>query len=61
MLRRIFGRRKDEVAGKWRKLHNVELNDLYCSGDKIEKNELGGTCSACGREERHVHSFGRET
>ena len=31
MLRRIFGPKKDEVAGEWRKLHNGELNDLYSS------------------------------
>jgi hypothetical protein len=31
VLRRIFGPRKDEVTGEWRKLHNEELNDLYCS------------------------------
>ena len=31
VLRRIFESRKDEVAGEWRKLHNEELNDLYCS------------------------------
>ena len=30
VLRRIFGPKRDEVTGKWRKLHN-ELNDLYCS------------------------------
>jgi hypothetical protein len=30
-LRRIFGPKRDEVTGKWRKLHNEELNDLYCS------------------------------
>jgi len=30
VLRRIFGPKRDEVTGKWRKLHNVELNDLYC-------------------------------
>ena len=28
--RRIFRRRRDEVTGEWRKLHN-EFNDLYCS------------------------------
>ena len=28
---RIFGRRRDEVTGEWRRLHNEELNDLYCS------------------------------
>jgi len=31
VLRRIFGPQRDEVAGEWRKLHNEELNDLYCS------------------------------
>jgi len=30
VLRRIFGPRMDEVTGKWRRLHNEELNDLYC-------------------------------
>jgi len=30
-LRRIFGPKRDGVTGKWRKLHNEELNDLYCS------------------------------
>ena len=28
-LRRIFGPKRDEVTGVWRKLHNEELNDLY--------------------------------
>ena len=31
VLRRIFGPRRDEVTGVWRRLHNEELNDLYCS------------------------------
>jgi len=31
VLRRIFGRRRDEVTGAWRRLHNEELNYLYCS------------------------------
>ena len=29
MLRRVFGPKKDEVTGEWRKLHNEELTDLY--------------------------------
>ena len=36
MLRRIFGPRKDEVTGKWRRLHNEELNDLYCSPNIVQ-------------------------
>jgi len=31
VLRRIFGPRRDEVTGDWRRLHNKELNDLYSS------------------------------
>jgi len=31
VLRRIFRPRRDAVTGKWRKLHNEELNDLYSS------------------------------
>jgi len=31
VLRRMFGPRRDEVTGEWRRLHNQELNDLYCS------------------------------
>jgi hypothetical protein len=30
-LRRIFGPKRDEVTGEWRKLHNEELRDLYSS------------------------------
>jgi hypothetical protein len=29
VLRRIFGSKRDEVTGEWRRLHNEELNDLY--------------------------------
>jgi hypothetical protein len=31
VLRRIFGQKRDEVTGEWRKLHNEELHDLYSS------------------------------
>ena len=37
VLRRINGPRRDEVTGEWRQ--------LYSSGDKTEKNEMGGACS----------------
>jgi hypothetical protein len=31
VLRRIFGSMRDEKIGEWRKLHNKEFNDVYCS------------------------------
>jgi len=31
VLRRIFGTRRDEFTGEWKRLHNEELNDLYSS------------------------------
>ena len=35
-LRRIFGPRRDEVTGEWRRLHNEELNDLYSSPNIVQ-------------------------
>ena len=40
VLRRIFGPKKDEVAGEWRKLHNEELNDLYSSPNIVQVIKL---------------------
>jgi hypothetical protein len=37
VLRRIFGPKRDEVTGKWRKLHNGELHNLYSSPDIIRQ------------------------
>jgi hypothetical protein len=37
VLRRIFGPKKDEVGGQWRKLHNGELHYLYLSPDIIRQ------------------------
>ena len=56
VLRSVFGSKRDEVTGECRKLHNEELNGLYqyFSGDKIQKNEMGGACSAYG-ERRGVY------
>jgi hypothetical protein len=34
-LRRIFGPKRDEVAGGWRKLHNKELHGLYSSSSIV--------------------------
>jgi hypothetical protein len=37
VLRRIFGPKRDEVTGEWRKLHNEELHNLYLSPDIIRQ------------------------
>jgi hypothetical protein len=64
VLRRIFGPRRDEVTGEWRKLHNEELNVQYSLPNivlEIKKNEMGRACSAYGGRERRVQGFCGET
>jgi hypothetical protein len=39
VLRRIFGPKRDEVTGEWRKLNNEELRDLYPSPRIIRMNK----------------------
>jgi hypothetical protein len=36
VLRRIFGPKRDEVTGEWRKLHNKELHDRYSSPNIVQ-------------------------
>jgi hypothetical protein len=36
VLSGIFGLKRDEVTGEWRKIHNEELNDLYCSPNNVQ-------------------------
>jgi len=36
VLRRIFGAKRPEVTEEWRKLHNEELNDFYCSPSIVQ-------------------------
>jgi hypothetical protein len=38
-LRRIFGPKRGEVTGEWRKLHNEELHNLYSSPDIIRQGK----------------------
>ena len=66
VLRKICGSKRDEVTGGWRRLHNEELLysillTKYYLGDKIKKNEVGGTCNTYCGEERCIQGFGGET
>jgi hypothetical protein len=40
VLRRIFGPKRDEVTGEWKKSHNEELQNLYSSLDIIRQVKL---------------------
>jgi hypothetical protein len=51
---RIFGPKRDEVTGEWRKLHNEELNDLCPSPNNIREIE-----SRIMRRVGHVARMGR--
>ena len=59
VLRRVFGPKRDEVTGEWRKLHNEELSDLYSSPNivrviKSRRMRWGGHVARMG-EGRGVH------
>jgi hypothetical protein len=59
VLRRIFGPKRDEVTGEWRKLHSEELHILYSSPNsmrQIKSRRMRWTGHvACMREERSVY------
>jgi hypothetical protein len=63
-LRRIFGPKRDEVTEEWRKLHNVELRNLYSSPDIIRQIKSWRmrweACGMHGRGEKIVRGFGRK-
>jgi hypothetical protein len=59
LLRRIFGPKKDEVMGEWRKLHCRELHNVYSSPDiirqiKSRRMRWAGHVARMG-EERNVY------
>jgi hypothetical protein len=54
VLRRIFGPKRDEVTGEWRKLHNKEFRDLYSSPSiiriiKSKRKRWAGHVARIGR------------
>jgi len=59
VLRRIFGPKRDEVTGEWRKLHKEELNDLYSSPNifrviKSRRMRWAGHVARIGRGETYT-------
>ena len=52
VLRRIFGPKRDEVTGEWRRLHNKKLYALYSSPNIIRviksRKQMGRTCGTYG-------------
>jgi hypothetical protein len=56
VLRRIFGPKRDEVTGEWRRLLTK-----YHSSDQIKKTEMGRTYGTYGEEERCTQGFSGET
>ena len=62
VLRRVFGPKRDEVTGEWRRLHNEELSDLYCSPNivrviKSRRMRWAGHVARIGVVELQLHSF----
>jgi hypothetical protein len=60
VLRRIFGPKRDEVTGEWRKLRNEELRDLYSSQSiigmiKPKRMRRAGHVARMGRRRIHIY------
>jgi len=64
VLRKVFGTKKDEVTGEWRKLHE-ELNDLHSSANIVwvinMRMRWVGHVARMGGKERRIQGFGGET
>jgi hypothetical protein len=59
VLRRIFGPRREEVTGDWRKLHNEELHNLYSSPNiirmiQVKEDAMARPCSTNGGEKECI-------
>jgi hypothetical protein len=51
---RIFGPKREEVAGGWRRLHNEDLHNF-------KLDEMGAACSKDGRDEKCMQYYGWRT
>jgi hypothetical protein len=65
VLRRIFGPKRDEVTGGWRKLHNEDLHGLYPSASivrviKARRMRWAGYVARMGGVEKCIQHFGWE-
>jgi hypothetical protein len=63
VLSRIFGPKREEEAGGWRRLHNEELRNLYASLNIIgvirsKKDKIGWAHGTDGRNEKCIQYFG---
>jgi hypothetical protein len=66
VLKRIFGLKREEVAGEWRRLNDEELHNLYVSPNiirviKSRRDERGGTCIKHGRDKKCILYFDWKT
>ena len=63
VLRRIFGSKRDQVTGEWRRLHKEKLYALYSSPNiiRVIKSRMGRACSTYRRDERCILGFDRKT
>jgi len=64
VLRRIFGPKRDEGTGEWRKIHIEELNDLSCSPNSVRvmnSRRMRWAGHVARMEERLIQGFGGET
>jgi hypothetical protein len=63
-VKRIFGSKRDEIAGEWRnyimRIFTTRIHKI-CSEDQIKNNEKDGACITYGGEDMCIRSFGGET
>jgi hypothetical protein len=62
VLKRIFGSKRDEVTGGWRKLHNEELHNLYSPPSiirmiKSRRMRWAGHVAQMGRSGMHIGGY----